>query len=432
MASRARACCNRAIMRVLLIEEDARRCARIRERLVSWRPHARLTVHSPVTQGALAPEFLAQGYDAVLLAAEWPGGGRGLDWARELAGRAGFAPLVLLRNGSDAATAGDAASLGAWTVSGAQLEGEEFTRVLIAAEQRAAHARALFRSSSAGREAQRFGDAFIRGYRRIRRLHAGRLTDLYVGESERAGTLVALKVARDRQDEREPADVFGRFLQEYEITQRIDAPGVVRLYDLGVSDEHAWVVMEYFPIGDLRRRMRAAAVSPREALLYSIEVARALESVHAAGVLHRDLKPGNVMLRADGSIALIDFGLSKDTALAADVTDSGTIFGTPHYMSPEQGHAEPIDVRSDLYSLGVMLFEMLTGAKPYRADNPMAIVYKHRKEPVPRLPERFAALQPVLERLLAKAPADRFASAREAAQALTRALGGWLSREARA
>ncbi|MGP8034674.1 MAG: protein kinase domain-containing protein [Steroidobacteraceae bacterium] len=419
-------------MRVLLIEEDARRCARIRERLVSWRPHARLTVHSPVTQGALAPEFLAQGYDAVLLAAEWPGGGRGLDWARELAGRAGFAPLVLLRNGSDAATAGDAASLGAWTVSGAQLEGEEFTRVLIAAEQRAAHARALFRSSSAGREAQRFGDAFIRGYRRIRRLHAGRLTDLYVGESERAGTLVALKVARDRQDEREPADVFGRFLQEYEITQRIDAPGVVRLYDLGVSDEHAWVVMEYFPIGDLRRRMRAAAVSPREALLYSIEVARALESVHAAGVLHRDLKPGNVMLRADGSIALIDFGLSKDTALAADVTDSGTIFGTPHYMSPEQGHAEPIDVRSDLYSLGVMLFEMLTGAKPYRADNPMAIVYKHRKEPVPRLPERFAALQPVLERLLAKAPADRFASAREAAQALTRALGGWLSREARA
>jgi eukaryotic-like serine/threonine-protein kinase len=432
MASRGRACCNRATMRVLLIEEDARRCARVRERLVSWRPHTRLTVHSPVTQGALAPEFLAQGYDAVLLAAEWPGGGRGLDWARELAGRAGFAPLVLLRNGSDAATPGDAAALGAWTVSGAELEGEEFTRVLIAAEQRAAHARALWRSSSAGREAQRFGDAFIRGYRRIRRLHAGRLTDLYVGESERAGTLVALKVARDRQEEREPADIFGRFLQEYEITQRIDAPGVVRLYDLGVSDEHAWVVMEYFPIGDLRRRMRAAAVSPREALLYSIEVARALESVHAAGVLHRDLKPGNVMLRTDGSIALIDFGLSKDTALAADVTDSGTIFGTPHYMSPEQGHAEPIDVRSDLYSLGVMLFEMLTGEKPYRAENPMAIVYKHRKEPVPRLPERLAPLQPLLERLLAKAPADRFASAREAAQALTRALGGWLSREARA
>jgi len=417
-------------MRVLLIEEDARRCAQIRERLACWRPHARLTVHSPVTQGELAPEFLAQGYDAVLLAEQWPGG-RGLAWARELAGRTGFAPLVLLRRSADSAAASDAAAIGAWTVSGEELEGEEFTRVLAAAEQRQTYARAVWRASSAGREAQRFGDAFIRGYRRIRRLAAGPRTDLYVGESERAGTLVALKVARDRQDEREPLDIFKRFLQEHEIAQRIGGAGVVQIYDLGVSDEHAWLVMEYFPMGDLRRRMRAG-VAPREALRLAVEVARALESVHAAGVLHRDLKPGNVMLRTDGSIALIDFGLSKDTALAGDITDSGTIFGTPHYMSPEQGHAEPLDPRSDLYSLGVMLFEMLTGAKPYRADNPMAIVYKHRREPIPRLPERFAALQPLLERLLAKSPADRFDGARAAAQALGHTLDEWRARGARA
>jgi eukaryotic-like serine/threonine-protein kinase len=185
--------------------------------------------------------------------------------------------------------------------------------------------------------------------------------------------------------------------------------------------------MEFFALGDLRRRMRAG-VSPREALRFAIAIARALSAVHAAGVLHRDLKPGNVMLRENGSIALIDFGLSKDAALALDVTDTGTIFGTPHYMSPEQGHAEPLDVRSDLYSLGVIVFEMLTGAKPYRADNPMAIVYKHRKEPLPQLPAPLQAVQPVLDRLLAKLPAQRFANADEAALGLETTLGGWLER----
>jgi len=260
-------------------------------------------------------------------------------------------------------------------------------------------------------------------------LARGSVSQLYVAESEKAGTLVVLKVTPSRRDESGIDQVFARFLQEYEIAQRVRHPNIVRLYELGVADDHAYLAMEYFQRGDLRRRMKGG-VSPSESLGFASQIARALSALHGAGILHRDLKPGNVMLRMDGQAALIDFGLAKHEALDYDITDTGMIFGTPHYMSPEQGHGQDLDPRSDLYSLGVMLFEMLTGRKPYTADNPMAIIYMHRNAPTPKLPESLADLQPLLDRLLGKEARERFKNAAECMRAIDSARAAWLSKGA--
>ena len=201
-------------MHFLLIEESGERCAAVRQRLTSLWPQARLLVRDPAAEGPLAREFLAQGFDAVLLAHSWAGG-RGLDWVRDLTGRSGFAPLVFLSERADDADAAEARALGAHAVLGReQIAEEAFAQALSSAGERQSFARAVWRSAEDGRAAQCFGDAFIRGYRNIRRLASGPVTDLYLAESEQAGELVALKVARDRHTEgAELDDSFRRFLQ---------------------------------------------------------------------------------------------------------------------------------------------------------------------------------------------------------------------------
>jgi eukaryotic-like serine/threonine-protein kinase len=205
---------------------------------------------------------------------------------------------------------------------------------------------------------------------------------------------------------------FARFLQEYELISKIRHPNVVRILDLGIADDHAYIAMEYFPRGDLRGHIRRG-ITPLDALQYLAQMASALEVVHSVGVLHRDLKPGNVMVRADGSLALIDFGLAKHTQLAADITGAGEIFGTPYYMSPEQGHGRELDERSDLYSLGVIFYEMLTRKKPFVAPNAMNVIYLHGNASRPVLEGDLQRYQSVLDRLLACNPSDRLASAHE-------------------
>ncbi|MFZ8963847.1 MAG: protein kinase domain-containing protein [Steroidobacteraceae bacterium] len=267
----------------------------------------------------------------------------------------------------------------------------------------------------------RFGGLVIRGYRAITTLAERADSAVYLAEDRTTSRKVVLKVLREMRHEAEAGGpTFDRFLREYEIAHGLDHPEVVKIHDFGVADDYAYIVMEYFPDGDLRARIRAG-LKPLQALGLARGIAQALAILHGAGVLHRDLKPGNVMFREEGTISLIDFGMARRSAPGLDVTLACEIAGTPAYMSPEQGHGRELDERSDLYSLGVILFEMLSGRKPYEADTPMQVVYRHGNDPIPSLGDGLQALDPLLSRCLAKEPDQRFPTASRLVEALRRA-----------
>jgi len=367
--------------------------------------------YEPATRGRLPPGFTGAAYDVVLLDHEVQEG-RGLEWLEDLAERQYFPPIVYFVPGSDAALSRRAMSSGAAHVLGrSEFEHAQLSSALRAAM--ASHHNVLAdtsRAALAPLPPDRFGSVRVRGYRCVRRLAVGGSSSVFLAENTKTGERRVLKIFRQVPDVVEGSTTFDRFLREYELVAHLDHPNIVRIFDIGVADDHLFLAMEYFAGGDLRSRMQRP-MPWQDALGYLRQMAEALGALHAVGVLHRDVKPGNLLLRDDGSVAFIDFGLARQLGLESDITGAGTIFGTPHYMSPEQGHGSPLDERSDLYSLGVVLYEMLTGEKPYTAEAPLAVIYKHANAPVPRLPAPLVHLQGLLDALLAKKPADRPGSA---------------------
>ncbi|MGI9258751.1 MAG: protein kinase domain-containing protein [Gammaproteobacteria bacterium] len=393
-------------MRFLIIDSDSDYRQTLRYYLeVKW-PDAVIAEQTPASSGQLSGTFPIETVDAILLG--YPRKSEdGLRWLRELRARRGCPPVLVFAADSDEFLAVDSLKRGAADYfPKSRVTHKRLIESLIGAVARNRDPDA--RLQSAEDEWELCG---VKSHEFIARIHSSELSSVYLAEDVNTGSRLAYKILRHVPDSG-GEQLFDRFLQEYEVIASIDHPNVVEIFNLGVADDHAFIAMEYLPGGTLANRL-TRALAREAALGYARQIARALDIVHEAGILHRDLKPANIMLRDDGSLALIDFGLAKRMWLEAAISGAGQIFGTPYYMSPEQGHAAAVDARSDIYSLGCILFEMLTGRRPFAAETPMAVIYNHSNAPRPSLPSDFADLQPVLDRMLAVKPADRYQSAAE-------------------
>ncbi len=236
------------------------------------------------------------------------------------------------------------------------------------------------------------------------------MATVYLANQERFDRVVALKVMAPALAADE--NYGERFMREARIAARFSHPNIIAVYDVGVQDDYYYIAMEYHPGGDLKERLKKN-MTTRQAMSILRQIAAALDYAHKKGFIHRDVKPDNILFRDDGSAVLTDFGIARTMTGNTQMTQLGMVVGTPKYMSPEQARGEELDTRSDLYSLGIVFYEMLLGYVPFDGKDSIAIGIKHVKEPIPRLPGQLSALQPLIDGLLAKAPAQRYSTGRE-------------------
>ena len=255
----------------------------------------------------------------------------------------------------------------------------------------------------------------IPGYTILQKIGESEAAAVYLAIAEDLGHNVALKISKRKHTgnvDANSADTGQRsimFQREFEAIAALDHPSIIDLFDYGIHEGVEYLAMEYFPCGDLKARLQNPLTAD-EAIAFLTEIARSLKVVHEAGIIHRDLKPPNVMLRDNGSVVLIDFGLARSLLAGDGSTRTGVLRGSPYYMSPEQAQGEALDARTDLYSLGVILYEMLAGKKPYLGASAIDVLQQHVMAPVPELPVHHLAYQPLLERLMSKSREQRISS----------------------
>jgi len=238
----------------------------------------------------------------------------------------------------------------------------------------------------------------------------GGMATVYLAIQESLDRQVVLKTLH--QEETENPAFAERFLNEARIIAALRHPHIITIYDVGSTEEMIYISMEYVEGGDLKSRLKDR-MAPEEVLDMMAKVGSALDFAHREGVIHRDVKPANILYRRDGTPLLSDFGIAKRVQVDSELTSTGTILGSPFYMSPEQAEGAEVDGRTDIYSLGIICYEMLTGRRPYDGDSAIKVIMQHMQAPLPELPPDLERFGQLVKRMIAKKRDERFADAAE-------------------
>lgn len=404
-------------MRILLIDDDEDLRNLLAHYLKQEWPEAEVEEFDPLMREMPDEQFPLGSYDVIILD-YMLGRGDGLEWLQDFKARPDCPPVIFLTGAGNEIIAVRAMKAGADDYQRKQ----ELTRARLVTSIRELTHKTVERTIppevAARMEGQNLGARVtIPGIKVLRLIGEGGMARVYLASRESDDEPLVVKILKS--EVMGDPKVLQRFHEEYSLIERIRSRHIARIHGHGESGGHAYLVMEFFDGGDLNQRLGGKALPAEEALQIFRELMFALGDIHEQGVLHRDLKPQNLMFRGDGSLAILDFGIAKHVD-SVDRTKHGEILGTPRYMSPEQVRSMALDMRTDIYSAGVLLFQMMAGRHLFEGETAVEVALQHLNIPAPPLPEALAAYQPLLDKLVEKDRDARFRNADEVIGFLSR------------
>lgn len=406
-------------MRILIIDDDEDLRNLLGHYIRGHWADALVDGYDPLSHDLPDASFPLGTYD-VLILDYMLGRGDGLEWLQALKRRADCPKVLFLTGAGNEIIAVRAMKSGADDYQRKQ----EMTREKLIKSIRELTAGPMEHTVSpeiaASMEGRSLGEQVrIPGIRVLHLIGEGGTARVYLASRQSDDEPLVVKLLRSEITSDKKS--LARFMEEYALVERIQSRHVARIFGHGQSGPHAYLVMEFFEGGDLNKRLGSRALAPEEALRLFRELMFALGDIHEKGILHRDLKPQNLMFRDDGSLAIVDFGIAKDIA-AVDRTGHGEVLGTPRYMSPEQVQGRVLDLRTDIYSAGVLLYQMLTGRHLFDGETAVEVALHHLNTPPPPLPENLSRYQRLVDKLIEKDRDARFRNADEVIGFLSRKL----------